>query len=99
MRRICAGVAVAALALTAASASAKLGPILALVWKGSGASLTRVDATTLQPVGGAALRIDTTSLVGRSPRGATLAFGTGGGGLAFVDARSLRLRGRPAALR
>jgi hypothetical protein len=67
--------------------------MLALVWKGSGASLTRVDAMTLRAVGGAALRIHATSLVGRSPRGVTLAFGTGGGALAFVDAGSLRLRG------
>jgi hypothetical protein len=95
MRRLGAAVAVSFLVLGTASATARRPPLLAMVWKGSVVSLTRVDPMSLKPTGGPSLPIGGGAyLVARSPRGATLAFNTPRGArLSFVDARTLRLRG------
>jgi hypothetical protein len=94
MRSIGAALALSTLVLGTTSAAAKRPPLLALVWKGSVVSLTRVDSMSLRPVGAPSLRIGYAFPVARSPRGLTLAFDTDRGAvLSFVDVRTLRLRG------
>jgi hypothetical protein len=94
--RICAGLAAIVLVVSAASASAKRGPVLAFVWNGSVVSLMRVDPMSLRSTGGPTRAIGTGAfLVARSPRGATLAFDTDRGAiLSLVDSADLEARGR-----
>jgi hypothetical protein len=95
MRRLAATVAVSVAVLGAPGAGAKpQAPLLAMVWRGSVVSLTRVDAMSLRPVGGRSLAIGYAVPVARSPRGVTLAFdGARGAALEFVDVRNLRSSG------
>jgi hypothetical protein len=95
MRRLVATVAVSVVVLGTTSAGAKQPLLLAMVWKDSVVSLTRVDTMSLQPVRGPSLPIGGGAyLVARSPRGVTLAFNTPRGAvLTFVDVRTLKQRG------
>jgi hypothetical protein len=94
--RICTGLVAIALVLSAASASAKRGPVLAFVWKGGVVSLTRVDPMSLRSTDGPSRTIGTGAfLVARSPGGANLAFDTDRGAVvSLVDSAGLGLRGR-----
>ena len=73
--------------------------VLGVVWQGRSAGLGRFDALTLRPVGGRRTPVGKSWTVVAAPDGETLALGSAErGGLRFVDAASLRLRGRPLAL-
>jgi hypothetical protein len=95
VRRLAPAAVIILLVLGVASAAAKRSPVLATAWKGSVASLVRVDPMSLRPVDGRSLRIGGGAyLVATSPRGTTLAFDTDPGAvLSFVDTATLRLRG------